>query len=354
MRFIDEAVIHVASGRGGDGCSSFRREKFVPLGGPDGGDGGRGGDVVLVATTRRNTLLDLRGHAIWRARSGQPGKGNQRTGGGGEDTEIEVPVGTRVFDVDTDQVLADLTEDGQRWVAARGGRGGMGNASFKSSTNRAPTETTPGGEAEERHLRLELMLMADAGLVGFPNAGKSTLISRISSARPRVADYPFTTLVPNLGVVDMGLDGSYVVADVPGLIQGAAEGAGLGHRFLRHVQRTRLLLHLVSLGSFEQEVPVQGDAAVADPGSPGAQALARYRAIRAELAAFDPGLAARPELVVLTKADIVPPEERDQALAALQAEVGADRVLVISAVTGQGIPQLKHRVHGELKAMLAE
>lgn len=371
MRFIDEAVIHVASGRGGNGCSSFRREKFVPLGGPDGGDGGRGGDVVLLATTRKNTLLDLRGHAIWRARSGQAGKGSQRTGGAGEDTLVEVPVGTRVFDVDSDEVLADLTQDGQRWIAARGGRGGMGNASFKSATNRAPTETTPGGEAEERHLRLELMLMADAGLVGFPNAGKSTLISRISSARPRVADYPFTTLVPNLGVVDMGLDGTYVVADVPGLIQGAAEGAGLGHRFLRHVQRTRLLLHLVSLGSFEQEVPatpgtaaegLSGDetdetdgtdrADPVDPSSPGQQALTRYRAIRAELAAFDPDLAARPELVVLTKADVVSAEERDEALAAMQAEVGADRVLVISAVTGQGIPQLKGRVHVELKAML--
>lgn len=354
MRFIDEARIHVASGRGGDGCASFRREKFVPMGGPDGGDGGRGGDVVLVATTRRNTLLDLRGHAIWKARPGKHGEGSRRHGRCGEHTVIEVPVGTRVFTDDGQEILADLTEDGQRWVAAKGGRGGLGNVHFKSSTNRAPRKIVPGGDSEERHLRLELMLMADVGLVGFPNAGKSTLISRISSARPRVADYPFTTLVPNLGVVDMGLSGSFVVADVPGLIQGAAEGAGLGHRFLRHVQRTRLLLHLVSMGSHELEIPAGGPELPPGQATPGAIAQARYRAIRAELEAFDPALAARPQVVVLTKADIVSDEERDAAVAALRAEPGVDELMVVSAVTGAGLKELVGRVHRKLLAMLEE
>jgi len=354
MRFIDEARFRVLSGKGGDGCVSFRREKFVPLGGPDGGDGGRGGDVVLVATSARNTLMDLRSRAIWRAPDGQRGMGRQRTGRNGESVIIEVPVGTRVFDEDTDEVLADLTANGQRWVSARGGLGGTGNLAFKSATNRTPREFTPGGEAQERHLRLELMLMADVGLVGFPNAGKSTLISRISSARPRVADYPFTTLVPNLGVVDMGIDGSFVVADVPGLIQGAAEGAGLGHRFLKHVQRTRLLLHLVSLGPFELEVPAGGPelAGGAEGADPATVAVARYRAIRAELDAYDPDLAARPELVVLTKLDLVDEHEREAARSALAALVGAERVLVVSAVTGQGVQALKHRTYRELMDML--
>ncbi len=352
MRFIDEVRIHVQSGRGGDGCASFRREKFVPLGGPDGGDGGRGGDVVLEATTRRNTLLELRGKAHWHARSGGPGMTRQKTGRSADEVLIEVPIGTRIFDEESGEILADLTEEGQRYVAARGGRGGEGNVAFKSSTNRTPTEFTPGEEGTERWLRLELLLMADAGLVGFPNAGKSTLISRISAARPRVADYPFTTLVPNLGVVDLGVDGSFVVADVPGLIEGAAEGAGLGHRFLRHVQRTRLLLHLVSLGPHEHELATVEGASEVDLEDGGERALARYLAIRAELLAFDPEFASRPELVVLTKADLASPEDRDLARQALARQVGEDRVLVLSAVTGTGVKELVRRVQLELGAML--
>lgn len=352
MRFIDEVRIHVQSGRGGDGCASFRREKFVPLGGPDGGDGGRGGDVVILATTRRNTLLELRGKAHWHARNGGPGMTRQKTGASAEEVVVEVPVGTRVFDEETGEIMADLVEDGQRFVAARGGRGGEGNVAFKSSTNRAPTEFTPGEDAVERWLRLELLLMADAGLVGFPNAGKSTLISRISAARPRVADYPFTTLVPNLGVVDLGLDGSFVVADVPGLIEGAAEGAGLGHRFLKHVQRTRLLLHLVSLGPHEHELAtVEGTDAMA-VDDPGERALARYRAIRAELLAFDREFSSRPELVVLTKADLASAEDQEAARRSLASVVGAERVLVISAVTGKGVSEMVRRIQHELGAMI--
>ena len=281
--------------------------------------------------------------------------GSQCNGRAGESLAVEVPVGTRVYDEETDEVLADLTADGQRWVAAQGGAGGAGNIHYKTSTNRAPRQFKPGGEAVELRLRLELMLMADVGLVGFPNAGKSTLISRISSARPRVADYPFTTLVPNLGVVDMGVDGSFVVADVPGLIQGAAEGAGLGHRFLKHVQRTRLLLHLVSLGSHELEIPAVGPDGIASPGGadPVHVTVARYRAIRSELEAFDPDLAGRPELVVLTKSDLVDADALDAARRALCREVPADRVLAISAVTGQGVSGLVHRTWQELLAMLS-
>ncbi|MDP6934138.1 MAG: GTPase ObgE, partial [Myxococcota bacterium] len=227
MRFVDEVRIRVTSGDGGKGCSSFRREKYIPRGGPDGGDGGKGGDVVLIATRRRTSLLELRGKAWWRSRSGQPGRSRNQTGAHSEDVEIWVPVGTVVLDDETGDVLADLNSDEERWVAARGGDGGRGNARFKTSTNRAPRKSTPGFPGLDRWIRLELRLLADVGLVGLPNAGKSTLISRISAARPKVADYPFTTLVPNLGVVGMGVEGSFVVADVPGLVQGASDGAGL-------------------------------------------------------------------------------------------------------------------------------
>lgn len=326
MRFVDEASIHVLSGDGGNGVASFRREKYVPFGGPDGGDGGRGGDVVLVATTRRNTLLDLRGHHIWRAERGQNGMGKQKTGRGAPPTEILVPVGTRVFDEETGERIADLTEDGQRVVVAKGGAPGLGNIHFKSSTNRAPRQCSPGEPGEERHLRLELMLMADVGLLGFPNAGKSTLISRVSAARPKVADYPFTTLAPNLGVVRVSDEDSFVVADIPGLIRGAAEGAGLGHQFLRHVQRTRCLLHLVSMGPEEVEPPDE-----------------RYAAIRDELERYDPDLAGRPERVVLTKADVTTETEVRAARDAILARVTGrpkPEVHLISAVTGHGLKSL--------------
>ncbi len=325
MRFIDEARIRVISGSGGNGIVSFRREKFVPFGGPDGGDGGRGGDVVIVATERRSTLQELRGRSLWKAQNGRPGGGREKTGASGASVEVPVPVGTRVIDDETGRVLADLVEDGQRWVAARGGRPGRGNAAFKSSTNRAPRRATPGQPGEDRWLRLELVLMADAGLVGFPNAGKSTFISRVSAARPRIADYPFTTLVPSLGVVDMGVDGSFVVADLPGLVRGAAEGAGLGHRFLRHVRRTRVLVHLVSLGPDEAEPPAT-----------------RYRAIREELGAFDASLLERPEIVVLSKRDLVPDEAVAEAAEALRraADPAVVAVLAASAATGVGMREV--------------
>ncbi|MEL6346448.1 MAG: Obg family GTPase CgtA [Myxococcota bacterium] len=319
MRFIDEVTIRVQSGAGGNGCASFRREKFVPFGGPDGGDGGRGGDVALVATLRTNTLLELRGHAIWKARRGAHGSGSRKNGAWADAVEIRVPVGTRVFDAETGDVLMDLVEDGQRWVAAKGGKGGLGNIHFKSSTNRAPRKATPGQPGEERMLRLELMLMADVGLLGFPNAGKSTFISRVSAAKPRIAGYPFTTLTPNLGVVDMGVDGAFVIADIPGLVRGASDGVGLGLRFLKHVQRTKILLHLVSLGQEEVEAVVD-----------------RYAAIREELHKFDPELAKRDEVILLTKADLVSDRDAQAAVDALAA-ASEHRIFVASAVSGRGL-----------------
>ena len=333
MRFLDEVRITVVSGDGGDGCSSFRREKDVPYGGPDGGDGGRGGDVVFVATRDRNTLLHLKTKPLWEAERGSHGKGKQMTGRSGTSLEIEIPIGTRVFDAETKNLLADLTADGERWIAAEGGAGGLGNLRFKSSTNRAPHQRTSGKPGEERALDLELMLMADVGLLGFPNAGKSTLVSRLSAARPRIADYPFTTLEPSLGVVDVGGDHSFVMADIPGLIEGSAEGAGLGHQFLRHLGRTRLLLHLVSLS------PVDGE-----------DALARYRAIRAELEAYGEHLSSRPELVVLTKLDVVDEDAVRSTIRAF-ATAGIEAPIAISAVTGAGLPDLRAAVWGRLQSM---
>ena len=327
MRFTDEARIRVVSGSGGNGAVSFRREKYVPFGGPDGGDGGRGGDVVVRATTRRNSLMELRGRTHLVADNGERGGIRQMTGAGAEDAVLEVPVGTRLLNDVTGELIADLVSDGASVVVARGGAGGKGNMRFKSSTNRAPRESTPGEEGEEVMLRLELLLMADVGLLGFPNAGKSTLIRCISSARPRVADYPFTTLVPNLGVVDMGVEGTFVVADIPGLIRGAADGVGLGHRFLRHVSRNRLLLHLISLGPDEAEPPAK-----------------RYHDIRGELERYDPALLDRPEVVVLTKIDTVPPEIRDELVAEVEATVPGRKVYVISAPTRQGIDALTQAI----------
>jgi GTP-binding protein len=335
VRFLDEVRIIVVSGDGGDGCSSFRREKYIPYGGPDGGDGGRGGDVVFVATRDRNTLLHLKTKPLWEAERGSHGKGKQMTGRSGSSLEVGVPIGTRVFDAETKNLLADLTADGERWIAAEGGSGGLGNLRFKSSTNRTPRNRTPGKPGEERTLDLELMLMADVGLLGFPNAGKSTLVSRLSAARPRIADYPFTTLEPSLGVVDVGGDHSFVMADIPGLIEGSAEGAGLGHQFLRHLGRTRLLLHLVSLS------PVDGD-----------DVLARYRAIRAELAAYGEHLAGRPELVVLTKLDAVDEATAQEAVQAFAA-AGIEAPMAISAVSGTGLSELKSAVWARLQSMTA-
>jgi GTP-binding protein len=296
MKFVDEATIKVQAGDGGRGMVSFRREKFIPFGGPDGGDGGEGGSIYVVANQGLNTLADFRYRRGFKAKNGEPGGSADCSGRGGEDLEIVVPVGTVIYDTETEEVLGDLAEDGKRLLVARGGKGGLGNQHFKSSTNRAPRRATPGYPGEKRELRLELKLLADVGLLGLPNAGKSTLISAVSAARPRIADYPFTTLHPNLGVVYVGEHKSFVMADIPGVIEGAAEGAGLGIRFLKHLQRTRLLLHLVDIS----------------PPDPQADPVKDARVIAAELKRFSPELAARERWLVLNKLDLMTPEDADR------------------------------------------
>jgi GTP-binding protein len=338
MKFVDEATIRVQAGNGGHGCLSFRREKYVEKGGPDGGDGGSGGSVYLVADQSINTLADFRVARRFRAKSGQPGAGRNMTGKSGSDLEVRVPCGTVIHDVDTGELIGDLTTDRQRLKVADGGRGGLGNTRFKSSTNRAPRKTTQGTPGEGRHLRLELRLLADVGLVGLPNAGKSTLIRAMSAARPKVADYPFTTLHPNLGVVSVGPLQSFVMADIPGLIEGAAEGAGLGIRFLKHVQRTRLLLHIVDIA------PLDSDA---DPA-------AAFVSITAELAKFSSELAAKPRWLVLNKVDLLAPGDLDAQKEELVGRVGwTGPVFLVSAETGQGTKELGQAVMRELE-LLAE
>jgi GTPase len=334
--FVDQVDIHVAAGDGGKGCLSFRREKYVPRGGPDGGDGGAGGSVYIVATPRKNTLVDFRFHPEFEAQRGQHGQGSNRTGQEGDDLEIEVPIGTLVYEKTPDgekHLLADLAGEGQRVLIAKGGRGGLGNARFATSTNGAPRKTQPGETGEEKSLRLELKLLADVGLVGFPNAGKSTLISRISAARPKIADYPFTTLTPNLGVVSMGDDRSFVVADVPGLIEGAHAGQGLGHQFLRHIERTKVLIHLVDISSASGRDPVQD-----------------FEIINEELRLFDRSLAAKPQLVAANKIDALDEPER---LAALERRVKKAKLpfFRISGVTGEGIPALLEAAWREIAAV---
>ncbi len=325
MKLVDEAEIQVLAGNGGNGCVSFRREKFIPLGGPDGGDGGNGGSVWLVADENLNTLVDFRHQRIFKAQRGENGMGQQKYGKGGEDIVIRVPVGTLVVNVDTDETIGDLTVHGQRLLVAQGGRGGLGNMHFKSSTNRSPRQSTPGTAGDERELKLELKLLADVGLLGFPNAGKSTFVRAVSAATPRVADYPFTTLYPNLGVVRVEQDRSFVIADIPGLIEGAAEGAGLGVTFLKHVQRNRLLLHLVDLAPFEDDVEPVG------------KICAEVRAIEAELAKFDPELLERPRWLVLNKADLVMDEERAERVAAVIRELDWKQPhFVVAAIAKQG------------------
>jgi Obg family GTPase CgtA len=295
MKFVDEAIIKVQAGDGGNGCASFRREKFIPFGGPDGGDGGSGGSVWLVADEGLNTLVDFRHQRSYKAQRGQNGMGSDMYGKGGEDTAIRVPVGTMVTNVDTDETIGDLTAHGQRLLVAQGGKGGLGNIHFKTSVNRAPRQFTQGTPGESRELKLELRLLADVGLLGFPNAGKSTFIRAVSAATPRVADYPFTTLHPNLGVVSLGTDQSFVIADIPGLIEGAADGAGLGIQFLRHVSRTSLLLHLVDIAPIDDTDPVE-----------------QVRTIELELAKFNPELLERPRWLVLNKSDALPEDERQR------------------------------------------
>ena len=327
MQFIDEATVTVHAGKGGDGCLSFRREKFVARGGPDGGDGGDGGDVVLVADSALNTLVDFRYQPRYRAGNGQPGSGRNKTGADGESRDIRVPLGTSVVDADTLELLGDLTEPGQRLLVARGGRHGLGNTRFKSSTNRAPRRTTPGTAGDERELSLQLKLLADVGLLGMPNAGKSTLIAAVSAARPKIADYPFTTLVPNLGVVRVDDEASFVMADVPGLIAGAANGSGLGAQFLRHLSRTRLLLHLVDV------LPTDGS----DP-------VANAAAIEAELAAYSTALASRPIWLVPAKIDLIDRESLDGLVERLREAFQSRRILPVSALTHAGLESLKNRV----------
>ncbi len=336
MRFVDEIEITCISGKGGAGAVSFRREMYVPRGGPNGGDGGRGGNIVFEATTRSNTLDHLRGQRLYKAEAGVNGLSHNMHGRRGEDHVIQVPVGTVVVDLRTGIQIADLSDDGSRAVICRGGEGGRGNVRFKSATNRTPRQADPGGEPEEKKLRLELKLIADVGLLGFPNAGKSTLISTVSNARPKVADYPFTTLIPNLGVVSRGYEGSFVIADIPGLVRGASEGVGLGHRFLKHVERCRFFLHLVSVSSFMEDVE--------DP-------LERHRAICAELQAFSPELAERPQIVVLTKIDLVDEEELNELMDRFEAELG-QRPLTASSVSRLGIDRLLDACWLELQAIL--
>ncbi|MEQ9639625.1 MAG: GTPase ObgE [Alphaproteobacteria bacterium] len=328
MKFVDQAKIFISSGRGGHGCLSFRREKFIEFGGPDGGDGGRGGDVVVEAVPGLNTLVDHRFQPHIKAKNGRPGEGANRTGASAAEVVVKVPVGTQVFDEDTDELLADLTEEGQRVLLAKGGDGGRGNTHFKSSTNRAPRRFEEGFPGEERTVILRLKLLADAGLLGLPNAGKSTFLAAVSAARPKVADYPFTTLHPQLGVVE--IDGAgFVLADIPGLIEGAHEGAGLGLRFLGHVERCRVLLHLV-------------DGTGEDPAE-------AYRTVRAELEAYDAELAAKPEIVALNKCDALADEEIEARAAAL-AEAAGGPVLRLSGVTGAGVREALRALAAEIEA----
>ena len=318
--FADQAKIYIRSGKGGDGHVSFRRELYVPNGGPDGGDGGRGGDVYAVADCNINTLIDYRYARKHFAKNGENGRGSDCYGAAGKDIELRMPVGTLVTDADTGELIADLTHHGERYLLAKGGKGGLGNLHFKSSTNRAPRQCTPGEEGEHRFLNLELKVLADVGLLGMPNAGKSTFISAVSNARPKIADYPFTTLHPQLGVVRVGPEQSFVIADIPGLIEGASEGAGLGHLFLRHLSRTKLLLHLIDMAPFDESV------------NPAAEA----KAIVEELKKYDESLYNKPRWLVLNKVDLIAEEEQDDRIDALldELQVPADeRVFVISAAT---------------------
>ena len=339
MKFFDEAKIEVIAGNGGNGAASFRREKYIPRGGPDGGDGGRGGSIHALADRNLNTLIDFRYTRIFRAKHGENGRGADCYGKGGDDIVLHMPVGTVITDAETGETLADLDADDKKVLIAQGGKGGLGNLHFKSSTNRAPRQFTPGEEGQRRELRLELRVLADVGLLGLPNAGKSTLIRAVSAARPKVADYPFTTLQPNLGVVRVDANRSFVIADIPGLIEGAAEGAGLGHRFLRHLQRTRLLLHLVDIAPFD----------------PAADPVRDAKAIVEELRKYDESLHDKPRWLVINKIDLVPEEEREARIAALVKGYGAvERHFAISAQGGEGCTALTYAIMEHIEKTRAE
>lgn len=327
MKFVDEAVIEVHAGKGGDGVASFRREKYVPRGGPDGGDGGRGGSIHAIADRNINTLIDYRYARIHRAKNGEKGQGSDCYGRSAPDIELRVPVGTVITDFATGELVADLARHEAGALLAKGGRGGLGNLHFKSSVNRAPREFTRGEPGESRKLKLELKVLADVGLLGMPNAGKSTFIRAVSAARPKVADYPFTTLHPNLGVVRADVHRSFVIADIPGLIEGAAEGAGLGHQFLRHLQRTRLLLHIVDIA----------------PGDSGRDPVAEAKAIARELKKYDPALYKKPRWLVLNKSDLLPADTREKTIRAFVRKLGwKGKTFTISALTGEGCRALTY------------
>jgi GTP-binding protein len=324
VRFIDEAIITVWSGNGGRGCVSFRREKYIPRGGPDGGDGGKGGDILLKTTSRKRTLYQFRYQKHFKAKNGAHGQGKQKTGKNGQDLVIELPPGTLVTDADTGQVITDLVNSGETFVLARGGRGGQGNARFKTSTNRAPRFAQPGETGETKTLRLELKLLADVGIIGLPNAGKSTLITAVSSARPKIGNYPFTTLFPSLGVVQTGWAEPFVVADIPGLIKGAHKGTGLGIRFLRHIERTRILIHLIDVSAIDMENPLTG-----------------YNTVNKELAMYNRKLTEKPQIVALNKIDL---PDVLEAAKKFQTAVKEKQVILISALTGKGIENLNSKI----------
>ena len=339
MKFIDEAVIEVFAGRGGNGSASFRREKYIPKGGPDGGDGGRGGSVFAVADNNINTLVDYRFARMHRAKNGENGRGSDCYGKSADDIRLRMPVGTVITDFETGEVLADLAHDGQEALLAKGGDGGLGNLHFKSSTNRSPRQCTPGKPGQEFKLKLELKVLADVGLLGMPNAGKSTFIRAVSAARPKVADYPFTTLAPNLGVVRVDEQRSFVVADIPGLIEGAAEGAGLGHRFLRHLARNRLLLHLVDIAPYDEEADPVKDAL----------------AIVEELKKYDDALFEKPRWIVINKVDRLDDADRKEKVAQfIQAFGWSGPVFPISALTGEGCRQLTYAIMDYLVSLKKE
>lgn len=335
MKFVDEASIHITAGKGGNGSASFRREKYIQFGGPDGGDGGHGGSVYLEGDSGLNTLVDFRHRRIYRAENGVQGKGQERYGKKGENIYIRVPLGTIVTDESSEVALGDVTEHGQHLLVARGGRGGLGNVHFKSSTNRAPRKCTPGVMGEDIQLHLEMKVLADIGLLGFPNAGKSTLISAVSAARPKVADYPFTTLYPNLGVVRVGLDSSFVIADIPGLIEGAAEGAGLGVQFLKHLQRTRLLLHLVDIAPLDETPPADA-----------------VRKLEQELVNFDSSLGDKTRWLVFTKTDVLGKSEAQEIAKRVVADLGWSAPwFMISSVTRSGTDELVQSIGRALDEM---
>jgi GTP-binding protein len=335
MKFFDEARIEVIAGSGGNGSASFRREKFVPKGGPDGGDGGRGGSIYAVADSNLNTLIDYRYTRIFRAKEGENGRGRDQYGKGAEDIVLRVPVGTVIRDAESGETIADLARDGERALLAKGGKGGLGNIHFKSSVNRAPRQFTRGEQGEARRLEMELRVLADVGLLGMPNAGKSTFIRAVSSARPKVADYPFTTLHPNLGVVRVDVSRSFVVADIPGLIEGAAEGAGLGHQFLRHLQRTYLLLHLVDMAPFDAD---------ADPA-------AEVKALANELKKYDASLAKKPRWLVFNKADLLDAKEAKKRAAAVVKKLRWTKPwFIVSAIKGEGTKEVTFAVMDFLEA----